>query len=692
MHSSRPVIPGAVMDDGRDAGGGGGGVDTFLYISLLLGLLTALRIAPFAREDTALPASLLRSEDACASLYGASVALIWLAYAPAAAGLARRGGGAPILLVASVATFVVLTAPLAAIYRVRDDASEEPRRVITYVALAGWLLSLCNGAQSAAWAIVFYVTIVFVHALTPASAARWALELVILLGLHYNLARQQPSRTESVWPWRVAVLVLGGPLGAVVLTPLLLVAGHSWGGLVDRPVNHHGAPYFSTRHATRYPVDVVALQGLVRDHAHVRAVGAGHSWSALASPKRGGLLVSTELLRALAFDNATNVLTVGAGATMGTVQTFLHRHNRQLASNWHGAVTIGGAVATAVQHLGVGISELVLSVELVLANGTRLTLEATDPRFAFVFGSVGMFGVAIAVRLETIARAELLWDSVTRPYVDDATLRTRVTDWASDNASMRSSILWILPSLKETTVQIATLGPPLASPAVDRPRIFPHLPKRHYGDVGLVFSIYANALALALALAEPVARSIATNIAEQEMRAFVRDYVASEVATPHLPMDAHDDPDSNVLPTRLASVEVDVSIDEAHLPSCIAALSEFEYPVALHVRFAQATPLPLATSGSGVFHIDLSFSEPLLGILHRDIRRAFDACPEPLRGGNPVSPGHAGKLSLHDVLERRIHRAPAAATLPGQGLGADHTAFRALVASFDPGGKFTPVQ
>lgn len=352
-------------------------------------------------------------------------------------------------------------------------------------------------------------------------------------------------------------------------------------------------------------------------------------------------------------------------------------------------------MANAVQHLGTGLSELCVSVDLVVGDGRLVTLEAGDPRFPYVFGSAGLMGVIVAVRLQTIARAELQWDSVTESYADLPALEARVQAWAADPA-MRSSVLWVLPKLNETVTQRATLGPPLV-PAIDPsasatlPRV-PHLAKRHYGDPGLSYALYGNLLMAGLALFEPIVRSVALGIAEAEMRSFVREYAESEVSSPHLPMDSKDDPDNNVLPLRLSTVEVDVSVDATHLAPCIAVFATaFAYPIALHVRWAQASELHLTTSGAGVFHIDLSFSVPLLGILDDALGKAVAACPEPLRNGHPVG-HHAGKLTLAEVRQRRLEAPVKPSRLPGQSASVAHATFRALVDEWDPSARFCPVQ
>jgi len=353
-------------------------VPTFLYVVLLLVAIVALRCAPFAALTRA-PASLLHAES-CASIYVAFVTLILAAYLPAAAGLAQRGGGRPLLLIGSVAAFLAASAPLAAMLRfdAGTDASEIPRLVVADVALAAWLAALCKDWRAFVAAALLYVGIVLLQALSPHSAARLALELVVLLGLHYDLSARPlvaraPKQSETT-TWRLVAKFVVVPLAMVTLTPLLLAGGHIAGGLEARLVNHHGMPYYETTHATHYPSNVSELQALVTAHTHVRAAGSGHSWSSMAVPKRHGIAISTVLMRSLSLDNGSHVLTGGAGATFGSVQTYLYRHGRQLAANWHGAVTLGGCVAA-----GSNTPSRVSSLPLLLTRVPDFPQQAVWP-------------------------------------------------------------------------------------------------------------------------------------------------------------------------------------------------------------------------------------------------------------------------------------------------------------------------
>ena len=403
-------------------------------------------------------------------------------------------------------------------------------------------------------------------------------------------------------------------------------------------------------------------------------------------------MLNTALLRAVSYDATTETITAGAGTSFGTITNVAYKHNRVLASNWHRDVSVAGGIATSVSHLGVSISALVVSLRVLYANGTLGTVRESDAEFPFHFGSVGTLALVVEATLRTMPRAPLEWTSTTEPYADnEGALAARIATWADGAAELRSSVLWILPSLRETTLQIATYGAPLAPPANATWRAAPHLQRHHWGDVGLTFSLFNNLLSLAIGLVDPLVLGVSGSIAETGMRAFVSEYTQSEVSSPHLPTTGLVDDDNNKLPTYLATVEMAVVVGRTDLEACMRALAAFPVAVALHARYAPLPLAPLSTSGPETYFVDFSLPEAVLHRLVPHIERAVDACPAPKRAdGYAAAEGHAGKLNLRDLLERRVWRAPAPATLPGQTDSSDHVQFRALVAQRDPLGKFRP--
>ena len=667
-----------------------------LYLSLILTAVLLARVGPLNGGAPRLPGSLVGSVDdeAYAALYLLCAALLIVAYLPCAASLAVRGGGRPLLLMCAVALFVVASAPLESAFRTRHDESGLARRAVSALALAAWPLSLAPTLVGALWAFAFFGTSWLAPRLSVATLLIQCAGFAIL---HHGLGMAAPLPLRSQrWRWRLGAPLVLVPLLALTLTAVVLTGGHAFFRLHERPVNHAGVPLCPFRHTTVLPTSVEGVQAMVQAHASLRPKGAAHSWSSLACPQVGGVVLDTRILRRVAYDPATETLAAGAGTTFATLTNVLHRHNRMLAANWHRDVTVAGACATAAQHLGVSIHSLVTQLEVVYANGTLGTVRETDEAFPFHFGSIGLLGVIVAVTLRTLPRAPLEWTSTTEAYADnDAALAARVASWAdAPNDELRSSVLWILPSLRETTLQVASYGAPLAPPDAATWRVdAPHVQRQHWGDVGLTFSLFNNGLALLVGLFAPLTLSLADAVAEAGARSFVQDYTQSQVSTPHLTATSQVDEYNNLLPTRVATVEMAVSIGRAELEACVTALAALPVMTVQHLRYAALAPRPLVTSGPQTYHIDFSLPESVLHALHKDLERAVHACPPPTRAdGFAAAEGHAGKLDLPDLLKRRVWTAPTAAALPGRTQSVAHTRFRELVAELDPTNKFGPYQ
>src|SRR6478752_10701137 len=120
------------------------------------------------------------------------------------------------------------------------------------------------------------------------------------------------------------------------------------------------------------PTTVQQLQLIVRHADAVRAVGSGHSFSAIADTM--GDLVSVDALPPrLELDEAAGVLTVSAGSTYGQVAARLRETGwalANLASLPH--LSVAGACATATHGSSDGLQPLsaaVSGLEMVTGSG-----------------------------------------------------------------------------------------------------------------------------------------------------------------------------------------------------------------------------------------------------------------------------------------------------------------------------------
>src|SRR3954451_2639953 len=115
--------------------------------------------------------------------------------------------------------------------------------------------------------------------------------------------------------------------------------------------------------------------------APIRVAGAGHSFSG-GVPTEGTLISLDHLHRVLDADADSGLVRVEAGIRLHALSTELH--GRGLAMPNLGdidAQSLAGALATGTHGTGAefpNLSGQVQSVELVLADGSEVTLEAGD--------------------------------------------------------------------------------------------------------------------------------------------------------------------------------------------------------------------------------------------------------------------------------------------------------------------------
>lgn len=341
-----------------------------------------------------------------------------------------------------------------------------------------------------------------------------------------------------------------------------------------------------------------------------------------------------------------------------------------------------------------GFSELVEEATLLLANGSLITVVPGQELMEYVPGSAGTLGLIVEVVLATEPRRAFEWTSSQHTWADEDGLAALVAEWQANETLQ--SILWLAPAKKTGTLQTMTRGPPLAPPTAAQAAeatARPYKLANVYGSAALAYSVHMGLWHLAVSLAEPLVRTLAKEIAGAEIQATIDQYVQDEVSTPSAPVEQHSEVDTLKSSTQFSTTELAVSVDASVLRPCVLALSRAPYPMALHLRHAQRTELPLVSSGSGVYHIDLSVPEAVLALLSGTLREASTACPPTRRDGFVVSSCHAGKNQLASASERRPWRAPLRAQhLPGSSMSPAHVRFRELKAELDPLGKFAPRQ
>jgi alditol oxidase len=168
--------------------------------------------------------------------------------------------------------------------------------------------------------------------------------------------------------------------------------------------NWAGNVTYSVAEAAR-PDSLEALRALVARSRRVRVLGSGHSFNLIADPGGDGVLLSlTALPPSVEVDAAARTVRVAGGVRYAELARAVHERGFALpnmASLPH--ISVAGSVATGTHGSGNANGSLaspVREVELVLADGSALTVGRDDPRFDGAVTSLGALGVVTALTLD----------------------------------------------------------------------------------------------------------------------------------------------------------------------------------------------------------------------------------------------------------------------------------------------------
>jgi FAD-linked oxidoreductase len=172
--------------------------------------------------------------------------------------------------------------------------------------------------------------------------------------------------------------------------------------------------------ATRDAGDVVeAVKSAARDGLRVKALGSGHSFTAIAVSD--GVAVRAPADPALVHVDPAGLATVPAGLTLHALNPLLWAHGRALPNLGDiDAQTVAGAIATGTHGTGAGhrgLADQVRALELVTADGAVLTCSPSENAEVFAAARVGLgaLGVLTAVTLATVPAFRLHAIEAARP-------------------------------------------------------------------------------------------------------------------------------------------------------------------------------------------------------------------------------------------------------------------------------------
>lgn len=154
--------------------------------------------------------------------------------------------------------------------------------------------------------------------------------------------------------------------------------------------------------STQSPESIQDLQSIVSSSAKIRARGSAHCFNEIADTSATSLSLAA-MPSEILIDKENRSVRVPAGLKYGELAVTLHNRGwaiHNMASLPH--ISVAGAVATATHGSGVGNGNLataVVSLEIVLPNGSLKRISKGDPNFEGYLVGLGLTGVVVNLDL-----------------------------------------------------------------------------------------------------------------------------------------------------------------------------------------------------------------------------------------------------------------------------------------------------
>jgi len=164
---------------------------------------------------------------------------------------------------------------------------------------------------------------------------------------------------------------------------------------------------------------VAAVKDAARDGLRLKAIGSGHSFTAIAVPDDVAVRAPSDP-RLLQVD-ATGLATVPAGMTLRTLNPLLWARGWALPNLGDiDAQTVAGAIATGTHGTGArhrGLADQVRALELVTADGAVRTCSPSENADVFAAARVGLgaLGILVSVTLQAVPAFRLHAVEAARP-------------------------------------------------------------------------------------------------------------------------------------------------------------------------------------------------------------------------------------------------------------------------------------
>lgn len=231
--------------------------------------------------------------------------------------------------------------------------------------------------------------------------------------------------------------------------------------------NWAGNITFSARQLHR-PRSVAEIQELVAGSDRVRVLGSGHSFNRIADTE-GDLLVLSDLPGGVTVDASARTAAVSGGVRYAELYQALYAEGLALPNTGSlPHISVAGAASTGTHGSGDGnrnLSNTVVAVELVTADGSLVTYRRGDPDFPGTVLALGALGVVTSLTVEAVPAYEVRQDvfldlprSRFDPAMDEvlgsAYSVSAFLDWRSDVVSQ----VWLKQRLPGSLADLRAYG------------------------------------------------------------------------------------------------------------------------------------------------------------------------------------------------------------------------------------------
>jgi len=424
--------------------------------------------------------------------------------------------------------------------------------------------------------------------------------------VYVHLMLHHPS--NDIWlPFKgIAVLLLLVPLSVMLsIIPIELQ------NIGNRAVNFAGQPVCKTNFPVLFPINMNQTKRIFSEYDMAWPVGARHSWSnASCPPIQSGVMVSTKFLTSI-FAVSPGVYRVEAGVTIGTLSNYMFESEHMLSSTWHGAISIGGAIAGDIHNEGKRFCDMVDSVRVITRDGHMVNLTRhADSLFGTVCGNGGVIGLIYDAVINSVPLVRIIGQ--VKQFED---LEAAIQEWKLD----RKTDIIVVGDTVSTRLytRIPTAISPKHQEGVSKSAI---LTPVSFANTRQSFEFFNSFFHIISACFYPIVRPLMNHAIESYEMEYTWPYIYTTT--------------NDLKTTLLAATDIDIIVPTKHLVACIRRIRGLEIAFQQRIRHC--------VDGADCAHLDFSVPVFLLHMLKSWLLRINTTC---LPLGR-----HISKMTIDDAL------------------------------------------